>query len=45
MFTARTRILLAHVLDAFEVSRKILDLPALLAADLFALRTTACRLG
>src|SRR5215472_8638067 len=39
--TTGARILLAYMLEAFEVSRNVLDLPALFAADLFALHTTA----
>src|SRR6516162_594614 len=30
-----------HMLEAFEVSRNVFDLPTLLAADLLALHTTA----
>ena len=39
--TMGARILLADMFEAFEVSRNVFDLPALLAADLFALHTTA----
>src|SRR5919109_3671778 len=39
--TMGARILLADMLEAFEVSRNVLDLPALLAADLLALLTAA----
>ena len=39
--TTRACILLADVLNAFKVSRNILDLPAFLAADLFAFHATA----
>jgi hypothetical protein len=37
--TMGARILLAHMLEAFEVSRDVLDLPGLLAADFLALHT------
>ena len=37
----RAGILLAQVLDAFEMAGKIFDLPGLVRADLFALRSAA----
>ena len=37
--TTGARILLAYMREPFEVSRNVFDLPALLAADLFALYT------
>src|ERR1700747_221778 len=38
---ARAGILLAHMVDAFEATRKVFDLPALLGTYFFALDATA----
>ena len=41
MLTTGAGILLANVLDTFEMPRNVFDLPALLAADFFALDAAA----
>jgi hypothetical protein len=37
----RAGVLVAHMMDALEVAREVLDLPALLLADLLAFEATA----